>query len=176
MPRKGLSTEVQEEIWNRVTLKNESLKSVAADKGLTYNQIRETLRRYRHQIAYKVPEKQLALLDTKINTLEIRRKALDQLNELISSVDSDTADKINAIRAQLTVADSIDRYEGRGTPHTQINIIQIKTLEGILDKLMEWVAVNLSPDLQSKFTSFMDQVEADRPVIDVVGEDVRDAN
>lgn len=149
--------DVRKEIWERYAIKNEKLSSICREKGVTYNQGREVIRLYRH--GNRTQRKDDALLQVRVNTMEIRLEVLEKLNEIIKQYsEEDVKAVLTALHSKLILADSVDRYEGRGTPHTQINILQVRT-EKKMDEIMRWVASNLPPDKNTEFANFLEGME-----------------
>jgi hypothetical protein len=65
--------------------------------------------------------------------------------------------KVMAIKTKLQIANSIDKYEGRGTPHTQINIVQLRLDETQtkLDELIRWIVKNCNSEQVAQLKTFL---------------------
>ena len=166
---RGIPIGQQKDVWERYTQRNETLKTISADTGFTYDQCREVIRRFRHGIRESPPTSNEIVADAKMDSMAIRRKAFNDLNIIVNSVDEATANKLGAIMGQLKIADAIDRFEGRGTPRTQINIIQVDRLNSLLDRVIDWLVDHLSDSQKEEFYKFSDELDKERkdiPAID----------
>lgn len=152
LPRKGLPPEVKAEIWKRHVEQGETLIELSSDYKISYGQAREAIRDFRH--GTKAMRRRGEIMQVRTDTQLKREEILSKLEELINAADASTKNKLEGIKAQILVLDSIDRFEGKGAPRTQVNIIQIR-LEAKLDEVLKWVAVNLAAEQRDSFKGFL---------------------
>lgn len=162
----SLATTVKERVWKLKSIENKTFKeiqNIMGDEGvnLTVNQINEVSREMRVGNRYGRNENQIATIKT--NTMDKREAILTELENMKNSLNDPEAirDKLEVIKQMVGLLDGIDRYSGKGTPHTQINILQIKARDEKFDKFFDWVLIHsgLTKEKIDEFEHFMGETE-----------------
>ena len=166
MGGKGLPLKIRELIWNMHIvdhLKYKEIVEVLLEKNITVteNQIREAIRALRKADRGSIMEK--ALQKVLVNSANIRKQVLFEINELIAGIDRNNPAEwkflLKMLEDKIKIADSADRYESRKTPQVQINILQIQAQEKKFEKLVEWILTNVDKSKLPAFEEHMQLVD-----------------
>ena len=172
----GLSTQIKEEVWKLKSVDNKTYSEIMEIMGesgvsLTDNQIREVSREMRKGNRYGQNSKQIERIRT--NTMSKREQLLTELESMKDMLNNPEMlkGKLEVIKQIVSLLDGMDKFDGKGTPHTQINILQVKARDEKFDKLFEWMLTKSGLN-RGKLDEFETYIKDTEKIIDAKYEEI----